>query len=225
MNRSKSNGMSLKEKAYIYLREEILENRLPPGAQLTEKELSEKMEMSRTPLREAMIKLQNENLVEIIRHKGMRILPLSPEDMREIYTVLTCVESEAAALVASQKLSSKELQPLKKATLDMENAIEADDLDAWAEADGRYHKELLGLCPNKRLVNIALNYQDQAYRVRRFTLRLRKIPIQSTQEHKDQVAAIQTGDAVKLREMFRKHRERAAEELVAILRQFKLYNI
>ena len=193
--------------------------------QLTEKDLSEKLQMSRTPLREAMIKLQNEGLVEIIPNKGMRVLPLSPEDMQDIYVVLTCVESEAAALIAKQEVSASDLLPLRRATDDMEKAIETEDLDAWAEADERYHKELLGLCRNKRLVTIARNFLDQAFRARMFTLRLRKHPFLSTQEHKDQIEAMLEGDAAKVREIYRKHRERAAEELVAILRKYRIYNI
>ncbi len=193
--------------------------------QLTEKDLSEKLKMSRTPVREAMIKLQNEGLVEIIPNKGMRVLPLSPEDMQDIYVVLTCVESEAAALIAKQKVSAGDLRPLRRATDDMEKAIETEDLEAWAEADERYHKELLGLCHNKRLVAIALNFLDQAFRARMFTLRLRQHPFLSTQEHKDQIEAILGGDVSKVREIYRKHRERAAEELVALLRKYKIYNI
>jgi len=220
-----TSGLSLKEKAYNHLRKEILENRLSPGAQFTEKELSEELNMSRTPVREAMIKLQNEGLVEIVPHKGMRVLPLSPEDMGEIYSVLTCVESKAAALIAKQKMSEQELEPLKTATHDMEEALDVNDLDAWAEADDRYHKKLLGLCHNKRLVNIALNYLDQAYRARMFTLRLRKYPIKSTQEHKDQVAAILSGNADEVPQTYRKHRERAADELIDILNRFKIHNI
>ena len=223
--RPKAIGLSLKEQAYKQLRKEILENRMAPGAQFTEKELSEKLEMSRTPVREAMIKLQNEGLVKMIPNKGMGVLPLSAEDMRDIYTVLTCVESEAAALVTKQNMSPEELKPLRKATMNMEIALGAEDLEAWAEADDLYHKELLSLCHNKRLVNIALNYQDQAYRARMFTLHLRRPPVQSTQDHKEQVAAILSGNSDRVRELYRRHRERAAEELIAILHKFKIHTI
>ncbi len=216
---------SLTEEAYRQLKKEILENRMIPGFQAFESELAARLNMSRTPVREAVIRLQEEGLVEVIPRRGIRVLPLSPEDMQEIYVVLTCVESEAAALIARQRPSREELEPLTCATNDMEQALERDDLESWAEADDRYHKELLGLCHNKRLVAIALNYLDQAKRVRMFTLRLRKHPVQSTQDHKDQVEAILLGDADKIRDSYRKHRERAATELLEILEKFKIHNI
>lgn len=222
INTKKRRG-SLTDEAYRRLKKEILENRLPPGAHSLEQDLAKQLGMSRTPVRSAMIKLQEEGLVEVIPRKGMRVLPLSPEDMREIYGVLTCVESEAAALIARQQPGKDKLEVMRKATLDMEAAIKTDDLSAWAEADNRYHRELLGLCPNKRLANIAFTYMDQAHRVRVFTLRLRKKPVQSTRDHKEQLTAIMSGDAEKVRKMYRRHRERAGDELMKILEAYRLY--
>lgn len=216
---------SLTDEAYRRIKEEILENRMPPGFQALEPELAVRLGMSRTPVREALIRLQEEGLVEVVRRRGMRVLPMSPDDMREIYEVLTCVESEAVALVAARRPSDAELEPLRQATADMDAALAADDLDAWAEADQRYHVALLNLCPNRRLVNIAFTHFDLAHRVRMFTLRLRTTPVNSTREHQAQVEALKSGDPATVRQMYRAHRERAARELMAILEKFRLHNL
>lgn len=216
---------SLTEVAYRHFKQEILENRMVPGFQALESELAARLSMSRTPVREAVIRLQDEGLVEVIPRRGMRVLPLSPRDMQEIYEVLTCVESEAAAMVATRRPSKAELEPLHAATQKMEEAIAQENLDDWAEADHRYHISLLNLCENKRLVQIAFNHFDQAHRVRMFTLRLRTVPLLSTREHRQQVKALMSGNPTLVREMYRAHRERAAVELVDILEKYHLNNL
>ena len=216
---------SLTETAYLRLKREILENRMPPGFQALEPELAKRLGMSRTPVREAVIRLQEDGLVEVIPRRGMRVLPLSPEDMREIYQILVCVEGEAAALLAARQPAEEELAPLWATVADMEAALERDDLDAWADADNRYHSELVERCGNHRLAAIAMTYQNQAHRVRMLTLRLREKPTKSTADHREQIAAIAAGDAVRARRLYRAHRERAAAELLELLRVYRLHNI
>lgn len=223
--RPREDRSSLTEEAFRRIKAEILQNRMPPGFQTTEVELAQRLGMSRTPVREAAIRLQDEGLVEIIPRRGMRVLPLSPADMRDIYQVLTCVESEAAAIVAAQGPSDEDLEPLRQATTDMERALEKGDLETWAEADQRYHVALLNLCENKRLAQVAFTHFDQAHRVRMFTLRLREPPVDSTREHREQVEALRSGNPAKIRRMYRAHRERAAKELMEILEKFRLHNL
>jgi len=216
---------SLTEKAYCRLKKEIMENRMPPGFQAFEQDLAGMLNMSRTPVREALIRLQNEGLIELKPRRGMRVLPLRPSDMREIYEVLNAIECEAVSIIASRKPTLKELTPLDRAAAAMEKAMAEDDLDAWASANTQFHKSLLRLCKNKRLMNIGLNVMDQEHRLTRVTLLLRKKPIQSTREHRDHVNALLKGDAVKARKIYRQHRERALEELMETLQRFNLHFI
>ncbi|MBL6945833.1 MAG: GntR family transcriptional regulator [Rhodospirillales bacterium] len=216
---------SLTEDAYERLKAEILENRMAPGFQATEPDVAQKLGMSRTPVREALIRLQEEGLVEVIPRRGMRVLPLSPDDMREIYEVLCCVEAEAAVLLAARRPSAAEVAPLETTITDMEAALETNDLDAWAEADAKYHHTLAELCGNRRLAAIAKTHQNQAHRARIFTLRLRERPVGSTDDHRDQVAAILDGDVARVEKLFRAHRERAAKELLGILKRFHLHSL
>jgi len=231
MNRSaadihaKEQRLSLTDEAYARLKEEILENRMPPGFQALEQDLGQRMNMSRTPVREALIRLQDEGLVEVVPRRGMRVLPLSPTDMQEIYEVLACIEVEAAVMLAKRRPGREEISGLVQAIEDMEKALETDRLDTWAGADNRYHRELVRLCGNKRLTSIANTLMDQAHRVRMFTLRLRQKPVRSTQEHRDQVAAFLGGDPDRVRDIYRKHRENATTELMTILEQFNLHNL
>jgi DNA-binding GntR family transcriptional regulator len=103
--------------------------------------------------------------------------------------------------------------------------MQDNDLDEWAAANTRFHKSLLRLCKNKRLLNIGLTFMDQEHRLTRVTLLLRKKPIQSTKEHRDHVNALLEGDPVKARKIYRQHRARALEELMETLNRFNLHFI
>ena len=213
---------SLVDAAYEQIRRRILDNVWPPGHRALEQEVALALGMSRTPVREALMRLQNEGLVEVIPRHGMRVLPVSPNDMREIYQILTALECMAAELLASRKLGDQELKPLVDATEQMDLALKAEDLVAWAAADERFHAQLVDLAGNRQLQATVLNYWDRAHRARMFTLRLRPKPVSSTQEHMRMVERLRAGDAEGAAQVTRAHRERANRELVAIFEHFKL---
>ena len=211
--------------AYTRLKNEIRTNRLPPGFQATEPEIALQLGMSRTPVREALIRLESEGLVELIPRRGARILPINVSDMKEIYEILTSLEPDVAANLAAKKPTEADLEPLVKATTDMESALENDDLDAWADADDRFHIHMLDLHGNRRLREFVLELNDQAHRSRIVTLRLREKPIRSNQEHREILRLIRSGNADATRTAFRKHRQRAAQELINLLEKFKITHL
>jgi DNA-binding GntR family transcriptional regulator len=213
---------SLVELAYERVKKRILDNQYYPGYQALEQEIAEELGVSRTPVREALIRLQHEGLVELKPRRGMRVVPVVASDMQEIYDVLTSLESMAAELLARQKPAAEVLLPMRKATSDMAAALEQDDLDAWAEADSRYHRALIDLCGNKRLANMANTVRDQGHRARMVTLRLREKPVASIDEHQQVLDAIERGDWKTARDVHYEHRKRASIELTHILEKYKL---
>ncbi|MGL6111607.1 MAG: GntR family transcriptional regulator [Rubrivivax sp.] len=213
---------TLVDEAYEQIRRRILDNAWPPGHRALEQEVALTLGMSRTPVREALMRLQAEGLVEVIPRHGVRVLPVSPNDMREIYLILTALECMAAELLAQRKPTDKELEPLVAATKAMDKALKAEDLDAWAAADERFHAYLVELAGNRHLQATVLNYWDRAHRARMFTLRLRPKPVNSTKEHMQMVERLRAGDAAGAAAVTRAHRERVNRELVTIFEHFKL---
>lgn len=214
---------SSRDAAYEAIKGKILDNELPPGSQFLEQQLVEMCGVSRTPVREALIRLHDEGLVAIVPRRGVRILPLELPDMQEIYEVLASLEATAVALVARRRPGEAELEPFDRACRDMAAALERDDLDAWARADEEYHLHLLRLCGNRRLAGMVMQCWDQAHRARIFTLRLRPKPHRSVEEHAAVVEAIRRGDADAARELYRRHRERGGREQMEILRRHGLH--
>lgn len=216
---------SLVEQAYQAIRGRILDNAYPPGHQALESELAEELGISRTPVREALIRLQKEGLVEVVPRHGMRVLPVSPADMAEIYTVLTALECAAAELVAARGPSDAELKPLTEATRDMDRALKADDLDAWAAADERFHRTLAELAGNRMLLETIGNFWDRAHRARMVTLRLRPKPVNSTREHMLLVERLRAGDARGAVDVNRAHRARASRELLDLFERLRVQQL
>jgi len=205
------------EKAYTDLKRRILDNELPAGHQLMEGELAELLEISRTPAREAMMRLEAEGLVEVRPRHGMKVKPISISDMTEIYAVLTGLESTAAWQAAKRDQSETDINALRDSVKRMDSALKAQDLKAWAEADEKFHRILVSMSGNERLIDLVERFIDQSHRVRMLTLRLRPIPAQSNEDHASVVAAIEAKDADTARRIHRIHRENAGRLLVELL--------
>ena len=218
---------SLVEAAYRALKTAIRENVYPPGHQAAEPEIAEQLGMSRTPVHEAIIRLQEEGLVQVLPRRGVLICPISADDIREIYDVMIAVEGVAAARLAELPKPRAEAitDELEQATAAMELALASDDLPAWAAADERFHQLLTDRCGNRRLARIAGTVMDQAHRSRLYTLRLRPKPLESATEHKAITDALRRADPHSAEAAARAHRSKARDALLPLLEQYGMRNL
>ena len=219
---SKSPKISIAEQTYAELKRLILENELPAGHQLMEGEIAELLDISRTPAREAMMKLEAEGLVEIRPRHGMKVKPISVSDMREIYALLTGLESTAAWQAASLDHDDAEIQKLRDSVEKMDKALKAQDLQGWADADESFHRQLVAMSGNKRLIELVDRFIDQSHRVRMLTLSFRPPPLQSNEDHANVVDAILKKQPDEARRLHRIHRENAGRLLVELLEKHGL---
>ncbi|MEX3017573.1 GntR family transcriptional regulator [Gymnodinialimonas hymeniacidonis] len=213
---------SSSQRALNELREKIFAGELAAGSDHLESELADLLNMSRTPIREAVLTLESQGLLELRPRKGVRISPLSPEDMAEIYDVLTELESLAAERAASAGHDEAELQELAIAISDMDVALASSDLEAWAEADDRFHQELVRLGGNSRIVMIVNMMSDQVRRARATTLFMRPVPTKSNEDHRKVYQAIAEGDFEMARNTHREHRQHAKRIIVELLNRNRL---
>ena len=117
-------------RAYHELRRRILENEMAAGTQYLEQTLADELGMSRTPVREALIRLSDERLVEVKPRHGARVLPVSVSDMGEIYELLSTLEAIAAQRVAERGLNTAQLVRLDSAVAGIEQSLDRNDLIA-----------------------------------------------------------------------------------------------
>lgn len=213
------------QRAVEELRRLIFSGELGAGSDHLESELAERLGMSRTPVREATLMLAAQGLVEMRPRKGVRIRALSPDDMREIYDVLTELESLSAGDAARHGYCEPELAALSRAIDDMDAALAAADLEAWALADDRFHAELVRLGGNSRVQVIATMMVDQVRRARAMTLRFRPVPVKSNEDHRAVLEAIRAGDADNAQRSHHAHRTHAKEMLLAILEKYRFLHL
>jgi DNA-binding GntR family transcriptional regulator len=211
-----------REVAYVHIKQKILDNEYAPGTQVLEQTLSAELGLSRTPVREALVRLEQEGLLRIVPRHGVEILSLSPEDMREIYELLSCLEPKAVEILAARRPAAKDVKALSKACDAMEEALRHEDRNAWAFADEKFHLALVELCRNKRLASAVMSFWEQTHRVRMLTLKLRPLPVESTREHRAVLDAILAGDSRKARDLYEAHRLRSQAVLTDILTEFNL---
>lgn len=222
MTKALRKQMSSSHRALHELREKIFTGQLAPGTDHLESELAEQLNMSRTPVREAVLMLEGQGLLALRPRKGVRILPLSPEDMEEIYDILTELESLAAECAARASYMDEDLWHLSVAIDDMDVAIANSDLDAWADADDRFHTELVRLGGNSRVNSIVHMMSDQVRRARATTLFMRPLPTKSNEDHRKVFNAIKNGNAELARRKHHAHRLHAKTIIVELLKKHRL---
>ncbi|MEM7471756.1 MAG: GntR family transcriptional regulator [Pseudomonadota bacterium] len=207
------------------LRELIFSGQLGAGSDHLESELAESLGMSRTPVREALLVLEGQGLVDVRPRKGVRIRPLSPTDMAEIYDILTELESLAAANAAEAGYDRAALEPLEQIINQMEMALEQNDRGAWARADDAFHAELVRLGGNSRIEGIAQMMSDQVRRARLVTLHMRPVPTRSNEDHRAVLTAIRKGDADTAARVHHAHRSAAKKVIVELLETHHLNSL
>ncbi len=213
---------SLVDNAYQDLKHRIINGVLEPGAQILEEELALMLGMSRTPVREAAVRLEQEGFLEIIPRRGLTISKLSKRDIREINEVLECLEIQAAERLAGRKISPAELKMLEDAVAGMDRALEGEDIYEWANADYKFHSLLIELCGNQHLATTAKNYLDKAHRFRVLTLPLRPRPVYSNVNHAAVVEAIRRHDPQTAQDIHRAHKRRWGRDLLELLERLDL---
>jgi DNA-binding GntR family transcriptional regulator len=216
---------SFTEQAYQEIRRQILDNEMPAGFQITEQDMAARLEISRTPAREALLRLAAEGLIEIWPRHGMRVKHVSVDDLREIYEILTTMESTAAGLAARRDLPREALVEMRRAITEMDRALEQDDLKAWARSDELFHRLLAEASGNHRLVEIVDTYAGQARRLRMMTLRLRPRPSGSNRDHEAVVEAIAARNWESAEAIHRRHREQSGKMLIALLQEHGIHSL
>ncbi|MBE7201033.1 MAG: GntR family transcriptional regulator [Parafilimonas terrae] len=218
---------SLVDDAYAAMRSAIRDASFAPGYQASEQEIALRLGMSRTPVHEAAIRLQEDGLVRVLPRKGILILALAPDDMREIYDVIIAMEGRAAELVAALPEADRlaAAQTLDTHTDAMAAAHAGGDLPGWGVADAAFHAALITQARNGRMSRIVQAINDQSHRARMLTLNLRQGLDASIAEHRRVAQAIRAGAADTALQAARQHRIRARDALLPLLERCGLKHL
>ena len=147
------------------LRQAILKGELEPGERLMEIQLAERLGVSRTPIREAIRKLELEGLVLMIPRRGAEVAKISEKNLRDVLEVRRSLE-ELAIDLACQRIQEEELETLREAQKEFAAAVAAGDAMEIAQTDEKFHEIIYSGTGNQKLMQILSNLREQMYRYR-----------------------------------------------------------
>ncbi len=156
--------LPLRDVVFNTLRQAILKGELEPGERLMEIQLADRLGVSRTPIREAIRKLELEGLVLMIPRKGAEVAKISEKSLRDVLEVRRSLE-ELAIELACQRMTESDIKELEEAQEAFREAIHSADAMTIAETDEHYHDIIYNGTGNNRLVQILNNLREQMYRI------------------------------------------------------------
>lgn len=174
----------LSQKTYRILKRAIVRGDLAPNSKLVLDEIAKSLGISNTPVREATNKLESEGFVNIIPNKGIKIVKVNIDDMREILEIRAFLDGLIAKLVA-KKITDKEIDEMMGVIHKMEYTVKKDDRLTYNDLDIKFHDFLLNITENNKLKEIYNNLIIHAYRFRIRTLKISGRMGKSLKEHKE----------------------------------------
>lgn len=216
---------STADACYDWIKRQIVTNARPPGSSLDERHLAEELNVSRTPVREAMLRLRSENFIENLPRRGAFVRALTLEDLEDLYDVVTAVEVMAVGMIAQADDRTQIVAELNCLCDNMEAALE--DPELWTHSDEAFHRALLNLSGNAPLAQTGLLHRDLAQRAHFVADRARPKGTEnkSVELHRALVALIADGSAEAARANHFKQRQRGSESLIAAIRALGLRSL
>lgn len=186
--------LPLRDVVFNTLRDGILQGELEPGERLMEVHLAQKLGVSRTPIREAIRKLELEGLVQMIPRKGAVVASITEEDLRDVLEVRKVLECLAVEL-ACQKRTEQDMVELKDALEGFRREMHSRNPSKIAVRDVAFHDVIYRITDNRRLIQILNNLREQMYRYRLEYIKDEKKRMTLVSEHMDIVSAIENRNA------------------------------
>ena len=209
--------LPLRDVVFNTLRQAILKGELAPGERLMEIQLAEKLGVSRTPIREAIRKLELEGLVLMIPRKGAEVAKISEKSLRDVLEVRRSLE-ELAIELACQRMTEEDMQALEEAQKAFKAAIDQGDAMKIAETDEAYHDVIYHSTRNKRLVQILNNLREQMYRYRVEYLKREEAYPQLIAEHAAIIEYISKGEKKAATDVMCKHIDNQVTTVIDVIR-------
>lgn len=203
----------LREIVYEELKMQILTGKITPGTRMMEVELAESMGVSRTPVREAIRKLEKENLVTIEPRKGVYASQISVKDMVDILEVRQDMEGLAAYL-ASSRMTPEQMKALEKTSAAYNKAVKEGNMAEMIEYDTAFHNLIVESCNNNILRMMINQLQELVLRFRYVYYDNFKRAEKMPDEHQIIMEAIREGRADEAREAADVHIERLKEMVI-----------
>lgn len=208
--------LSLHDEVVARLRDLIIRGELGPNERLGERELCERFEISRTPLREALKVLAAEGLIELLPHRGARVASLTRADVQHMFEVMASLEALSGEL-AAERITEEQLAEIDALHAGMLEAYQRRDLPVYFDRNQAIHERIIVASGNPVLGEV---YQGLSARIRRARYAANTSEERwaaAVREHEAMLAALHARDAAGLAEILRDHLHKKCEVVLAHL--------
>ena len=195
---------SLGQDVFEYLKNAIIDQTIEPGSRLVESKIAEMLGISRTPLREALHKLEREEWIEKTPSGGFQVVSLTRQDIEETFGVRSALEAYAARL-AAENYQEKDLIPLEKKMLEYQKCLEKKANDKLQKINTEFHDLLYALSRNPKLIKMINQLRAQISRFRQIILKQDEYAIESNEDHFRMLEAIKKRDGDAVEKLVREH--------------------
>ncbi|MCR5943732.1 GntR family transcriptional regulator [Ochrobactrum sp. XJ1] len=194
---------NLRDQALMILKSRLISGELVPGEIYSAASLANELGVSNSPVREAMLTLVNQGLMETVRNRGFRVIPVRRKQLEDIYDVRMLLEIPSIQKLAEIPDTVRKVEPeLRQIIRELRRCSEESDIVGYLTADKQFHLQLLGLLNNPYLVSTVENLRDQ---VRQYGVSANEVLSRSAIEHENILDAIIEGNPPKAAELMRLH--------------------
>ncbi len=195
---------SLGQHVFENLKSAIIRGDMPPGNRLVESRLAEALGISRTPVREAIHKLEREGLIQKLPRGGFSVSNLTHEEIEETFGIRSVLESYAARLAAI-KHQRQELEPLEEKIEEFQYHLNRGEMEALLKINTEFHGLLYAMSRSPKLIKLINDLQDQIYRFRRIILKIETMAKTSNDDHRQMLSAMKKRDADGVETLVKQH--------------------
>ena len=209
--------LPLRDVVFNTLRQAILRGELKPGERLMEIQLANKLGVSRTPIREAIRKLELEGLVLMIPRKGAEVAEITEKSLRDVLEVRRALE-ELSVQLACEKITKEEIRELERVAKEFQQVVKSSDITEIAEVDVRFHDIIYTATDNQKLIRLLNNLREQMYRYRVEYLKRDGVFPQLIAEHEAIIRHIENNEKEKATEVMCRHIDNQVEAVIDVIR-------
>lgn len=210
--------LPLRDVVFNTLRGAILRGDLKPGQRLMEIQLANQLGVSRTPVREAIRKLELDGLVKMVPRKGAEVAQISEKHVKDVLEVRSALE-ELAGELACDRMSSEELEELKRINRTFQQICDSDDITSIANMDESFHMVIYRSTGNERLYQMVNALREQMYRYRLEHVKNKSNRATLVREHEEIIQALEKRDAARTRKEIHRHIEEQAAAIQELLKR------
>jgi DNA-binding GntR family transcriptional regulator len=217
--KSRKSGLSVREKTYEYLKSSIFSGRFTPGERLAEEHLAEELGVSRTPVREALHKLEQDGLIEPLGFRGFCIPRDSPEEIEDLFELRTVLEGYTLKIIC-ERITDEQIAVLEGIVNKADEALRRKRIDEVFHWNTQFHDTLHGLVADKRRFHsLIVNMRKYVLRYRKDTLQYLGAAKRASDGHRQIILALKLKDAELCERVMRVHIRQSKEDALQTNRE------